>query len=352
MKYKQDIEEAKNRLTALWHRQPLDRPCISVVAPSGKQVQVPELHSAEDKWMSPDWVLQNIVAQVERLWWGGEAMPSALLMAGWVVCLGGTPKFEMNTIWFDVSSVDFDQPSTFVNDLKSIWPQRFEKLYCGLAETAGKDDFLVGQPCILPANDLLSMHMGTEDFLMALIDHPDWMLNAIMQGAREQQVAKNYYQDLIKGKHDFWYGNAGWMPMWAPEPYVSTQSDVSCMLSPDMFEEFVVPELDVYGAEHNAVWYHLDGGDARQHLPCLLSLPYMRVIQYTPAPSEPPNGPEHMDFYKTIQEAGRIVHIELPKENVEPLIRELDPGKLALKTYSETPDDGMRLLDDAVGWAS
>jgi hypothetical protein len=44
---------------------------------------------------------------------------------------------------------------------------------------------------------------------------------------------------------------------------------------------------------YGALWYHLDGGDARQHLPRLLSLPYLRVVQYTPAPCEPPNGPGH-----------------------------------------------------------
>ena len=63
------------------------------------------------------------------------------------------------------------------------------------------------------------------------------------------------------------------------------------MLSPAMFDRFVVPELDVYGEDHGALWYHLDGGDARQHLPRLLSLPYLRVVQYVPAPFEPPNGP-------------------------------------------------------------
>ncbi len=123
------------------------------------------------------------------------------------------------------------------------------------------------------------------------------------------------------------------------------------MLSPEMFDRFVVPELDVHGQEHNALWYHLDGGDAKQHLPRLLSLPYLRVIQYTPAPGEPDNGPDHLEMYKQIQAAGRIVHVELPWQNVEPLVRELDPALLMLHTSCPSRDEGERLLEQSVAWS-
>jgi hypothetical protein len=123
------------------------------------------------------------------------------------------------------------------------------------------------------------------------------------------------------------------------------------MLSPEMFERFVVPELDVYGQAHNALWYHLDGGDAKQHLPRLLSLPYLRVIQYVPAPFEPPNGPGHLEMYQQIQAAGRIVHIQVPAENVESLVRELDPSLLMLDTWVPSRAEGERLLEQAVAWA-
>jgi hypothetical protein len=195
------------------------------------------------------------------------------------------------------------------------------------------------------------MHMGTQAFLLALVDHPAWMAEAILTGALDQARARQALQTLVRERHDYWYGNAGWMPFWAPEPFNTAQSDVSCMLSPAMFERFVVPELDIYGAEHGALWYHLDGGDARHHLPRLLSLPYLRVVQYTPAPSEPPNGPAHLEMYRRIQAAGRIVHIELPWENVEPLVRELDPARLMLHTWCPSREEGEHLLAQSVAWA-
>lgn len=354
MKYKLDWHEAQQRLTALWHGERLDRPCIAVLASEevAEPTPVPEPADDEARWMDPAYRVAQARRQLEGTWWGGEAIPSYLLMAGWVNCLGGTPRFAPDTIWFDTLAVDYDQPSPFRHDPGNPWTAKYRTLLLAMCEAAGRNDFLVGCPSDLPANDLLSMHLGTQEFLMALVDHPDWIADAILAGARDLTGLRQGMQELILQQgHEFWYGNAGWMPFWAPEPYNSTQSDVSCMLSPEMFDRFVVPELDEIGEEHGAMWYHLDGGDAKQHLPRLLSLPYMRIIQYVPTPSEPPNGPGHLEMYRYIQAAGKIVHVQLPMAHVEPLVRELDPALLMLDTRVASRADGERLLEESVAWA-
>jgi hypothetical protein len=296
-------------------------------------------------------VLADLRARIESRWWGGEAVPSYLTMGGWTVCLGGRPRFDQRTIWFDTSPVDFSKPSPFRNRPDDPWIRKYETLYTRVADFAGKDDFLLGRAVLLPANDLIAMHMGTEAFMMALMDHPRWMRQAIIEGAQDQLRARDRFRSLIEGRHDFWYGQGDWMPFWAPEPYTGSQSDVSCMLSPAMFEEFVVPELDAYGHWQEALWYHLDGGDARQHLPRLLSLPYLKVLQYTPRPSEPPNGPAHLAFYRQVQQAGKILHIQAPRENVEPLVKILDPGLMMLDTTCDSVAEGQELLAAVARWA-
>lgn len=352
MLHKPDWPEARERLTALWNGRPLDRPCIGVTAPSGRTVQwPPPPDSVEQRWMDPAFNAGTALAQIGNTWWGGEAVPSYLLMCGWVNCLGGTPRFADETIWFEPMEFDFDAPPAFGFDPENPWVKRFHRAHLALAEAAGKDDFLVGQPCILPASDLLSMLMRAHNFLLALVDHPRWMREAIVQGARVQAEACKHCRGLIEGRHEFLYGIGGWMPFWAPEPFSATQADVSCMLSPAMYDEFILPELELCAREFGALWYHLDGGDARQHLPRLLSLPYLRVVQYTPAPCEPPNGPAHLEFYRTIQAAGKIVHVQLPKENVEPLARSLDPGLLMLSTSCDSIEEGQELLRSATRWA-
>jgi len=354
MKCKADWPEAERRLSALWYGETLDRPCIAIRAPqpAAETIAVPEPRDDEARWLDPEYRVAVVRRELQGTWWGGEAVPSTLQMARWVVCLGGTPRFSPETIWFHTREVDFTKPSPFRHDPNDPWLRKYLLLLDALCDEAGRDDFLIGQPTSLPANDLLSMMMGTTEFLMATVDHPEWLAEAIVTGARDQLAVRFQLQARLRERHDYWYGCAGWMPFWAPEPFIGTQSDVSCMLSPEAFDRFVLPELDIYGAVHNALWYHLDGIDARQHLPRLLSLPYLRVLQYTPAPCEPPNGPAHLDFYREIQRAGKIVHIELPKENVEPLVRELEPNLLMLSTYCDNAEQGEDLLNSAVNWTA
>jgi hypothetical protein len=222
-----------------------------------------------------------------------------------------------------------------------------------MCTAAGTDDFCVAAGGGLPANDLLSMLMGTENFLIALMDHPEWMANAIMEGARDRvALAKSMREVVRESGHAISNGKVGWMPFWAPEPFATVQSDVSCMLSPEMFDTFVLPELELNAAERGPLWFHLDGGDARQHLPRLLSLPFLKVLQYTPAPCEPSNGPDHLEMYERVQAAGKIVHIQVPLGAVEPLVRALDPSRLMLQTTCPSRDEGERLLEQMVEWTS
>jgi hypothetical protein len=353
MDYKEDWPEARRRLSALWRGERLDRPCIAVHAPRPvtRPTPVPEPADDEARWLDPAYRVALARRQMESQWWGGEAVPSSLLMAGWVNCLGGTPRFAPDTIWFETGEVDFTRPSPFRYDPGQVWERKYRALLLAMCDAAGRDGFLVGSPGGLPACDLLSVHMGTGRFLLALVDHPGWMAEAIAAGAADQLRAKRELGAAVRERHDFWYGIGGWMPFWAPDPFLATQSDVSCMLSPEAFDRFIVPELDVYGRAFGALWYHLDGGDARQHLPRLLSLPYLRVVQYTPAPCEPPNGPAHLEMYRRIQAAGRIVHVALPSGHVEPLVRALDPALLMLDTTCPSRSEGERLLERSAAWS-
>lgn len=128
-------------------------------------------------------------------------------------------------------------------------------------------------------------------------------------------------------------------------------TDIWGMLSPAMFERFVLPELALLGQEFGQLWYHLDGGNACQHVPQLLSLPSMKVIQYVPTPSEAPIGSEHLALYRQIQQAGIIVHIQTPVQLIEPLVKALDPGLLYIETRVDRAEDADVLLADACRWA-
>jgi len=354
MKYKPDWHQAAERLTALWNHQPLDRPCVSIRAWQAVADLMPVKTPVdlEAYWLDPDYRVPAAINSIKQTWWGGEALPGVLLLANWLNCLGGTPCFDANTIWFETVAVDFTKPSPFRHDPQNIWTKKYQKLFLALAREAGADDFCVSYGAGLPVNDLLSMLMGTEQFLMALIDEPDWMERAILDGARDNIALKKAHGEMIRSAGHQMRGITGWMPFWAPEPFHVFQSDVSCMLSPELFERFVIPELLLVAQANGPIWYHLDGGDARHHLPRLLSLPEVRVVQYTPAPCEPPNGIAHLEMYQQIQKAGKIVHIAVAQRDIQPLAEILDPSLLMLHTDCANSAEGEQLLSQMVRWTN
>ena len=353
MKFKDNWPEAREHWAALWAGRYIRRPCISVCAPSGQPRTVPPPASPEQKWLDPDYIVRDLLDGMRATWYGGESIPSYLLMAGWVVnTYGATPRFSMETIWFDPVAVDWNDPPAVTLDLESPWFKKVIAVYTAALAAAGRDDFLVGRGCFMPGNDMLALVIGAERMMMAMADHPEWTRSAILKLARNVVELQKRFRSIAAQTHDFWYGNGGWMPFWAPEPFVSTQSDISCMLSPEMYGQFVLPELDLLGREFKHVWYHLDGQSAFQHLPRLLSLPYVKVIQFTPEAGTPANGPAHLDLYRRIQKAGKIVHIQVPACNIEPLVKSLDPGLLCIDTWCGSIREGKELLAAAERWTA
>ncbi|MBI2440678.1 MAG: hypothetical protein HYV35_04825 [Lentisphaerae bacterium] len=351
MKYKPNWPEAKERLTALWHHRRGDRPCIAVTAPDGDKQPLPIARRDEDLWLDPGYIVQRALAAFANTYYGGEAIPSTLNMAGWVVnTYGATPRFSKETIWFDPIEVDWNQPPTFQLNWQDPYLHKVTAVHQALLQAAGKDDFLIGHGAFMPAVDMLAFIIGTPNVLLAMSDHPEWTRRAILQLTENWIALHRHFFALSRPTHDFWYGNAGWMPFWAPELYISTQADIGCMISVDMFADFVAPGLDRTGEAFNNVWYHLDGQGAFHHLPRLLALPYIKVIQFSPEAGTPANGPAHLELYRKIQAAGKIVHINVPAAHVEPLVKALDPALLMLATSCNSIAAADDLLAAAGRW--
>jgi hypothetical protein len=351
MKYKANWAEAKERLAALWEGRFIERPCIDVIAPiNGWSGKGPTPISGEQKWLDPEFIVQNALNYFKNVYYGGEAIPSKSLMASWVInTYGATPHFSMETIWFDPISVDWDSPPKFPLDWESPWFKKISAIHESVLNAAGYDDFLVGNLEPMSATDMLAFVIGTEQVLLGMAEHPDWIRAAIAQLTANWVLLVKHFRKRAQQTHAFWYGNS-WMELWAPEPFVSTQADISCMISPDMFETFIIPELDRIGREFCNVWYHLDGQSAFQHLPRLLSLPYIKWIQFSPMPGTPRNGPAYLDLYRQIQAAGKTVHISAPLEDVEPLVKQLDPARLMIKTSTMSVAEDHDLLEAAKRW--
>ncbi len=76
--YKPDWEQAKQRLTAWWHHEAIDRCALAVSAPRADKARftLPPLPTrVEDRWLDLDYLWARNEYEMKTTFYGGEAFP-------------------------------------------------------------------------------------------------------------------------------------------------------------------------------------------------------------------------------------------------------------------------------------
>ena len=94
------------------------------------------------------------------------------------------------------------------------------------------------------------------------------------------------------------------------------------MISPDMFREFVLPDLRYQTEQMERSVYHLDGPGELPHVDMLLSLEWLNAIQWTSGSGAPElTDPCWFDLYRRIKRAGKgIVLLGANPDGLERLL--------------------------------
>jgi 5-methyltetrahydrofolate--homocysteine methyltransferase len=125
------------------------------------------------------------------------------------------------------------------------------------------------------------------------------------------------------------------------------QSDFSFMISPKMFERFVLPDLEAGCAAMDYAFYHLDGKGQLVHIEALLSIPRLRGIQWVPGYGRP-LCEEWLPLLKKIRAAGKLCQVTVSPKGALTIIRELG-GKgfvLVIDEPQLTPAEGRAFLEE------
>ena len=346
---KPDWLNAQKRWDAFWALDATDRPCISVLAPrtEGRKIQLPELKSIEDKWMDPEYQLAKVLQYVEGNYLGGEAVPRAgHLMAGTAAGCDGYLHFHEGGISIRPSMTSIDESLNWHPGPRDSWRPRLEAIWNRLLDEA-PGRFIVSPPLQFQHIDLLNMLRGNAETMLDMAMSPEQVKARLREMRGPAAENEDYFNELVHARQGD-VGHVAWTGVWGRQSFIGAQADAAACVSPEMFEEFVLPELDVLAERYGQLHYHTCG--YKQHLEMCLSRPYMKVIQYSPSPKEPGNGPAHLEFYRRVQKAGRRLDIHVDPERVEFVIRHLRPEGLHISTLANSVAEADELLAKAVKW--
>ncbi len=190
--------------------------------------------------------------------------------------------------------------------------------------------------------DILAHARGTQRLLVDLIDSPQEVDRLVGETHRLWQECYEALYGMIRQSQ----GITCWGPCWSPTRGYLLQSDFSYMISPGMFERFVLPDISACCEIMDYPFYHLDGKGQLPHLEMMLSLPQLRGIQWVPGDGQPQA--EHWpSLIKHIRQSGKLCQVYVSAEGALRILREMGGKNLCLAinetlTYSQ----GQALLEE------
>lgn len=350
---KEDAEKSKRRMEAWWNHAVIDRAVVHVTAPRdlGSAEPEQEVDEYERYFTDPDLVIARTERQLARTYFGGEAFPVAsgvptAFVAILAAYLGAPVSFaNKDTAWCSPIIDDPNKLPDLCFDPENRWWKSSKRLMECFVERA--DGYHVCLPDLNGPTEILARLRGTEPLAYDFVDNPEYIKPAI---DRITEAWFRYWQEATKITQKT-EGNFYWMGIWSDRPSIDLQSDFSCMISPEMFKEHFLPSIEKQTQLVERTIYHLDGPDAVRHLDCLLELPELDGIQWVPGAGAK-TAIAWIPLLRRIQDAGKLVVAYPAVENVETLLKELQPEGLMLFTSCGSEEEAKALLRSVETWTA
>lgn len=343
--YHHDWPAARQRLEAFWRGERLDRPAMHITAPRASRRPVPQAASLEEYYFDPEYLFRRFDTHHANHHYLAEALPCvAPFMAGWLPAYGAQLILAPDTIWFEPSFRDWSEAPDW-DDWHHPQFQQLETIVDRLGELAS-GRFFVGLPAMLPPNDLLAVLRGTENLLADLILDPEPVRAALARLTRSLIQQCRSLTAIVQRRSE---GIHHHYQVWGPQ-VCTLQSDLSCMMSGEMYEEFVLPELRTLSEELGPAIYHVDGPDAIRHLERVCSVDGIRMIQWVAGAGQTQSFDHWPQVYNRAQELGRAIYLPLHHEQLEQAIRTFVPEQTFMLVGARDLAHAESLVRQAAQW--
>ena len=294
-----------------WHRGESREPMFNIaVTPPAGSVKCPHHYlSMYDFSIPAAEIFDEIEAYAAQCAYPGGAYPSVWLNFGpgvLAAMVGGEGHNGMDTVWFTPGKWSGMTPDRIHPrlDRSSPWFRRVEEFLLAARERNGR--LHIGCTDLGGTLDVVNSLVPGEELLYALYDSPEEIRRLSGEIHEAWFETFNYFGGIIPENHGF----STWDGTLSALPYYMLQCDFCYMISPEMFGEFVLPELRQSCKRLGRSFYHLDGKGELPHLPQLLEIEELGGVQWVPgAGGGTPL--EWLDVYRAIAAANKKMWISL-----------------------------------------
>ena len=254
----------------------------------------------------------------------GDAFPwwwlnfGAGMVAGFLGAKVNSVTDPSETVWFSPPRKSELKDVHLTYDPENAWWKRVKEMTAASVQRWG------GKLAISHADlggnlDILASFRTTEGLLFDLVEHPDEVRQQVAEATR---LWLRYYDELDAIIRPNCRGTSCWTPIWSTGTTYMLQCDFSYMISPLMFERFVMPDLVACCDHLSHGFYHLDGRGEIPHLDLLLSIQRLRGIQWIPGDgSRPPE--EWLPLLKRIRDGGKRCQVFVTPAGARTIVKNL-----------------------------
>ncbi len=357
---KDRLTESLERNEAFWNGELKNGPLMWItVADTKAGTPPPEPDTDEKMWTDVDYYVAEAESRLSRTHYAGSALPVCHpwlgpdQVAAW---LGSEMKILPRdyTSWVKPFVDDWSNFSDLKIDPENEWWKLYLELLKRCSE-AGKDKWTISYPDLHTGIDGLGAIRGPENLMMDLINEPAVVHRAMGQMTDLWKYVVDTVSDIILPTGQ---GTSNWTMGYSSKRFVCIgQNDFTCLIGPQMFEDFCWQDnVECTGYVDHTI-YHLDGPDAARHLPKILELENLDCVQWIQGAGNPPPS-QWLDMLKQIQDAGKSVQVlyspghgadeDLSRELRE-LCNNLDRDRLFFYAVIDSVEDADELVQQANG---
>lgn len=345
-------DKTKERLQALWENEIVDRACVAISVTDEnayrKHVVRMEDLSNEDlkrSYVDPVFMTERFREKMKYTKYMGDAFPCIgpdFGTSGFIQYAGSIPNYAPDTIWFD--PVLNEPEADMIAFHKDIYEEhiRIMKELVALS----KDEYFISMPDHCGILDGLASMRGSEQLLFDLIEEPEFVKAGVHRLVDlQKKVIPGFYREIYKNNRNGI--THSWMQLWSEKRIMQIQCDFSVMISPEFYEEFVLPEIELSGEWVDYAVYHLDGQEQIRHLDHILSADIIKMIQWTPVAGQPPTS-AFIPVLQKIQKAGKGLVLFLKPWEVEIVMDQLSSKGLRIIVQDVHSEEAAKELIDMV----
>lgn len=350
--YKPDFNECLARVYAWYEQKVLDRPPVRFsphkIADEQYGVTCGSSKTAEARWLDVEFRVREFVESLPGRKFLGETFPvfwPDISPLAYSLFLGQKAEFDDVTVWGHPYIDDLEQLPELRVQQDNRYFQAVEAMTTAALEAA-EGRFLVGYTDLYAGVDCTAALRGEERMCLDLIDNPDGIKRLIDQVFSEYPDVFRHFDRRLKERGQL---SVTWMNLPSFETFNVLACDFAVNISMDHFDEFCKPVL-VREAECFAEnVFHMDGKGVAKNLDSILTLPNLTGIQWDQGCGLDQPILQWIPMIRKIQAAGKSVILDLRPEELDEVMKRVDPAGILLWINAD-PSSQTAILKKVQRW--